>query len=231
MKLNKNLVKNYAISGSIIAIGKDLKSLCLNIKALILYFKNYYVISHKKNLKKFLHFGCGNDYKKGFINIDINKKADFYFDARNKLPFKNETIEYIYSSHFIEHLKNDELARHFKESFRILKPGGIYRMCAPDFLALINAYISKDSQWIKIVKEKIFLNFDYISSNLVSYGDYLDHFLHEEGSHKVFLDYERIKNLLINSGFKNNNIKLVKYNESIDSNKRENFSIYIEAEK
>jgi len=231
MKLNKNLVRNYTISGSIIATGKDLKSLCFNIKALILYFKNYYVISHQKNLKEYLHFGCGNDYKKGFINIDVNKKADFYLDARNKLPFKDKTIKYIYSSHFIEHLTNDELARHFKESFRILKSGGIYRMCVPDFLTLINAYISKDSQWIKTVKEKIFLNFDYISSNLVSYGDYLDHFLHEEGSHKVFLDYERIKNLLINSGFEEKNIKLVEYDKSIDSSIREKFSIYIKAEK
>jgi len=229
--MNKDLVKNFLFAGTIVAIAKDLKSLFFNIKSLILHAKNYYIIAHRKITEEYLHFGCGNDYKEGFINLDMNKKADFYLDARNKLPFKNETIEYIYSSHFIEHLNNDELSRHFKESFRVLKSGGIYRICVPDFLSLIKVYLTKDNQWIKMAEKEILFNFDYISDSLVSYGDYLDRALHENGSHKVFLDYERIKKMLINAGFKEDNIKLVEYDVSIDLDKRKNFSIYIETKK
>ncbi|MDD5638827.1 MAG: methyltransferase domain-containing protein [Candidatus Pacebacteria bacterium] len=186
MKINKDLIKKSIVSGSILAIGRDLKLLFFDIKSLILHIKNYYIISRRKILEERLHFGCGTDYKKGFINLDMNKTADFYFDARNKLPFRNETVKYIYSSHFIEHLKNDELSRHFKESFRVLKSGGIYRICTPDFKSSIRAYIQKDNQWIEMVKKEISFNFDYISDRFLSYGDYLDRVLHEYDSHKVF---------------------------------------------
>lgn len=37
--------------------------------------------------------------------------------------------------------------------------------------------------------------------------------------------------MLIDAGFKENNIKPVEYDASIDLSKRENFSIYLEAKK
>ena len=231
IKAFKNLIKDSIICGSLMAIARDLKSFYFDIKSSIFHIKNYYIISWRKITGERLHFGCGTDYKKGFINLDMNKLADFYFDARNKLPFRAETIKYIYSSHFVEHLKNDELMRHFKKSFRILQLSGIYRICVPDFVGSIKAYIGKDSNWLETVKKEILFNFDYISDDLLSYGDYLDRVLHEYDSHKVFLDYERIKNMLIYSGFEETNIHLVTYDPSIDLTKRKNFSIYIEAKK
>lgn len=231
MEINKNLIKNSIICGSLIAIARDLRSLYLDIKSSIFHVKNYYIISYRETAERRLHFGCGTDYKKGFINLDINKSADFYLDARNKLPFKDGAIQYIYSFHFIEHLKNDELIRHFKESFRILKSGGVYRICVPDFVNSIEAYIKRDNQWLETVKKEIVFNFDFISDDFISYGDYLDRVLHEYDSHKVFLDYEKIKNMLIYSGFQEMNINLSNYNPSIDLKKRKNFSIYIEAKK
>jgi len=229
--MNKSLIKNSIIRGSIIAIWRDLRSLYLDIKSSILHIKNYYIISRRKISGKCLHFGCGTDYKKGFINLDMNKSADFYFDARNKIPFKDGTIKYIYSSHFVEHLKNDELAEHFKESFRILQSGGIYRMCVPDFVNSMKACIEKDNEWLEMVKQEIPLNSEFFPNQFLSYGDYLDRCLHEYDSHKVFLDYERIKNMLIYSGFQEMNVNLVSYDSSIDLSKRKNFSIYIEVKK
>ncbi len=44
-----------------------------------------------------LNIGCGNDYRKGWVNIDFDKtvKADLYCDVRNGLPFADENVEYI----------------------------------------------------------------------------------------------------------------------------------------
>ena len=52
-----------------------------------------------KNKKMCLNIGCGNDYKKGFVNLDFNKaiRADIYADISQKLPFDNDTFDYIYS--------------------------------------------------------------------------------------------------------------------------------------
>ena len=69
-----------------------------------------------------LNLGCGKDYIKGFKNIDFNKniKADLYFDLNKKLPFKSNSIDYIFCSHTLEHL--DDPAKFLREVERILKP-------------------------------------------------------------------------------------------------------------
>lgn len=227
----KGIAKNSIFGGSIVAIIGDLRSLFFNFRSSVYHLKNYYCLSRKVPAEKQLHFGCGSDYKNGFINLDMNKSADYYFDARNKLPFGDETIEYIYSSHFVEHLSNDELMRHFKESFRVLRVGGIYRICIPDFESSIKAYIRRDYAWLEMFKNDWPLNYYFVPEHLLSYADYLDRSLHEYGIHKIFLDFEKTKNMLIHSGFQGVNINLVTYDPSIDRKERRNYSIYIEALK
>jgi len=60
------------------------------------------------NLMK-LNVGCGNDIKKGWINLDYHKKncADVVFNLNEiysgkKLPFKDNFFDYIYCSHVLE---------------------------------------------------------------------------------------------------------------------------------
>ena len=68
-------------------------------------------MTHLTKVKKFislstikLNLGCGPNLKKGFINIDLSKKANLRLDLRKPLPFKGNTVDYIYSEHFFEHL-------------------------------------------------------------------------------------------------------------------------------
>lgn len=224
-------IENSILGGSIVAIGRDCRSLFFDIKSAIFHMKNYFLLSRKTPAVRKLHFGCGSDYKNSFINLDLNRSADYYFDARNRLPFRDGTIEYIYSSHFVEHLSNDELMRHFKECFRVLKVDGIYRICIPDFESSIKAYIRKDYGRIERSKKDFPLNYRFIPEDLLTYADYLDRSLHEYGTHKIFLDYEKTKNMLIHSGFQEANINLADYDPSIDRKERKDYSIYIEARK
>lgn len=227
----KGIAENSILGGSIVAVVVDIRSLFFNLKSLAIHTINYCFLALKMPTERSLHFGCGSDYKLGFINLDMNKSADYYFDARNKLPFKDGTIEYIYSSHFVEHLSNDELMRHFNESFRVLKVDGIYRICVPDFVSSIRAYIGKDYDRLERAKRDWPLNYHFVPENLLSYADYLDRSLHEYGAHKIFLDFEKTKNMLINSGFQKANINLMTYDPSIDRKERRDYSIYIEARK
>ena len=59
------------------------------------------------------------NYLDGWINVDANMftaKCDVWADIRNKLPFKNDTIDILYSHHVIEHLP--DLYFHFQEMYR-----------------------------------------------------------------------------------------------------------------
>jgi len=76
-----------------------------------------------KKLKVYL--GSGLDYRKDYINIDFNKniKADIYLDLnKQKLPFKDNTVDHIKCYHLLEHFFQPEKV--LQEIQRVLKPNG-----------------------------------------------------------------------------------------------------------
>ena len=72
-----------------------------------------------------LNIGCGNKNDDGFIGIDIRECGqDLMWDVREGIPFPDESIDLIWSSHVIEHFNDAECEDLFREFYRILKPGG-----------------------------------------------------------------------------------------------------------
>jgi len=79
-----------------------------------------------------LNIGSGNDFRKNFINIDIRDvNGNMVWDVRDGLPFPDGSVENIFSSHFFEHLDEDEIAEFIPELFRVLKKGGIIDVWVP----------------------------------------------------------------------------------------------------
>src|ERR1044071_7865588 len=52
-----------------------------------------------------------------------------HHDLAHSLPFEDGVVDFVFSSHFLEHLFRDDARRVLRETFRILKPGGIARVC------------------------------------------------------------------------------------------------------
>lgn len=81
---------------------------------------------------KKLNFGCGEDLKKGFDNIDIqeNEKLfkSFNFDVF-PYPIKDNVYNYIWSRSVLEHL--DQPDKVLNELWRICKPNAIIEMIVP----------------------------------------------------------------------------------------------------
>jgi len=48
------------------------------------------------------------------------------------LPLEDSSVDYIFSSHLLEHLFRDEAGQFLRECYRVLKPGGSARICVPD---------------------------------------------------------------------------------------------------
>ena len=66
-------------------------------------------------------------------------------DCKKKLPFKNNSVDFLYTSHFVEHLKRYEAVDFLKDCFRILKLGGVLRICVPDIEKISKKYLAKMS--------------------------------------------------------------------------------------
>lgn len=68
-----------------------------------------------------------------------------YLDVRKRFRFPAEAIDYVYSSHLIEHLYPQEAAHCLAEIYRVLRPGGILRIAVPDLDVLVAGYDAKAS--------------------------------------------------------------------------------------
>jgi predicted SAM-dependent methyltransferase len=96
-------------------------------------YRLHYRIANKQRNKA--QIGSGPNYLDGFINIDGNfqRKTDYVLDVRVGLPFPDNSIEFLYSCHMMEHLHVTETIRLLKECWRVLVPNGYLRLTLPDF--------------------------------------------------------------------------------------------------
>ena len=92
--------------------------------------------------EKKLQLGCGRNWLEGWLNSDyFPRNSDILqLDVTVALPFENDTFDYIFSEHVIEHISYPEGAYMLEECFRVLKPGGVLRVGTPDLAFLVSLY-------------------------------------------------------------------------------------------
>ena len=88
----------------------------------------------KKELEKILlDLGCGNKKREGYTGVDICQQpgVDIVHDLRKKWPWKDNSVEDVVSSHFLEHLEWPERVFFFNELYRVMKPGSVAHIATP----------------------------------------------------------------------------------------------------
>ena len=148
-----------------------------------------------------LHIGCGGrNFGDDWIHIDGSGKneggdkridGDFkhikYHDIK-VLPFADETVDIIYSSHTFEYFDRDECIGVLKEWRRVLKKNGILRLAVPDFEAMAKLYINNNVSLQKFI------------GPLYGKWNVTDDFT---VYHKTVYDFDSLKNVLENNMFTN----------------------------
>jgi predicted SAM-dependent methyltransferase len=90
------------------------------------------------------------NYLPGWINVDANivtARCDVWANLEDPLPFRDETVDVFYSHHVVEHLPDRLLVCHFKELYRCLRPGGMFRVGGPHGHSAIKKYVEEDPSW------------------------------------------------------------------------------------
>ena len=120
-----------------------------------------------------LNIGCGPTGQiKGFVNLDnspsvilsrfphikniaynlgmiteeqfrANWSGVIKCDASKRLPYKDNSVDQIYSSHFLEHIPYNKGISTLAECYRVLKNGGVFRLVLPDLLWHAENYVKE----------------------------------------------------------------------------------------
>lgn len=89
------------------------------------------------------NLGCGARHHPAWINLDFHGdgRTVFPWDLRQGLPLPDASCDVVYSSHAIEHFDRKGACQFLAECHRVLKPGGILRLAAPDLEGIARAYL------------------------------------------------------------------------------------------
>lgn len=103
-----------------------------------------YLANH--SLRK-LQIGTGENPIPGWLNTDVEPVLPevVYLDAQERLPFEDQTFDYVFSEHMIEHIPYKHGLQMLKEIYRVLRPGGRVRIATPDLLKLVGLLAEEKS--------------------------------------------------------------------------------------
>lgn len=196
--------------------------------------------SNKQNLK--VHLGCGSDIKPGWINIDsglapwagVNTNPHqgavvIKHDLRRGLPLADDSCNFIYSSHFFEHLDYRDGLRLMRDCYRVLGPGGTFRVSLPNFKALFDAYLRADNNYVDLIN--IYDVNPDLEPGTDTLVDHVNYGAYQHGEHKCIYDEEKLTLILRRIGF--TSVAESHYHEELDPADpvRRRYSFYLEAIK
>jgi predicted SAM-dependent methyltransferase len=86
---------------------------------------------------KSLNLGCGNDYREGWVNVDVgNCKKDVEHNLENfPYPFQDSEFSTVLMQHCIEHISRENFPKCVRELHRVTAAGGKIYISAPYYLS------------------------------------------------------------------------------------------------
>jgi hypothetical protein len=92
-----------------------------------------------------LNFGCGTNRLPGWRNFDND------VDITRKLPFRDNSADFLFAEHVVEHVNYYQAIEFLRECRRVLKPGGIIRISVPSIENVLKrgdaAYFNFTTKW------------------------------------------------------------------------------------
>jgi len=170
-----------------------------------------YLAKHKERK---LHIGCGRNIRADWLNSDFYPRSGdvIHLDATGIFPFDNDTFDYIFSEHMIEHVSYLNGFKMLGECHRVLRNNGKIRISTPDLQFLIDLYRADKSglqiEYIKWATDNFIEGAPYYDDTFV-----INNFVRDWG-HLFIYDEKTLRISLERAGF--TNITKCELNESKD---------------
>ena len=170
-----------------------------------------------------LNIGCFTSFfmfHDTWVNIDkidlssvMQRRCSFlHHDVMTGIPYPDNSVAMIYHSDFFEHLSYHEAIAFLAECHRVLKPGGLMRVCVPDFYYIMEAYYADKMNSFDDVQPKEYVEVDSrsLKASMLLFGSVGSSQNAYQG-HQMMYDFDGLKETLETNGF----VDVV--NRSIDS--------------
>ena len=122
-----------------------------------------------------------------------------HLDATESFPFRDETFDYIFSEHMIEHISYSQGSQMLSECYRILKNNGTIRISTPNLAFLIDLYKEPKSdlqeRYVKWTTDTVLGFAPYDDSVFV-----INNFVRDWG-HQFIYDEKILSACLVKAGF------------------------------
>ena len=102
----------------------------------------------ERNSVRKLQLGTGANLLPGWLNTTLYPftPGSVFLDASQAFPIPDNSFDYVFSEHVIEHLEFEQAEWMLKESCRILRPGGRIRIATPDLRQIIALYTQPEQE-------------------------------------------------------------------------------------
>ena len=167
-----------------------------------------YLLSH--NVRK-LQLCCGDNYIDGWFNTDLienNIKGIHQLDVTKPFDIMDDSFQFIYLEHAIEHITIKDAEKMLLECRRILSKDGIIRIATPDLKKFVDKFYLSDSKiadryckWITDTFMPYYSKKGFYSKSLV-----INNLYHNWG-HELVYDFESLSLLLNDVGFRDIRLK------------------------
>lgn len=108
-----------------------------------------------------------------------------HHDLAYGIPFDDESVDFVYSSHFLEHLYRADAQRILSESYRVLRLGGTIRVSVPDLEYAVSLYHAGR-------RHEMLSNYFFVEDDASHYA-----------RHKYMYDFVLLSEALSTAGFSN----------------------------
>lgn len=231
MKKSKEKLLQFAgLSNEVFEIFRfELNTLFLRLNCRLNPIKKRTIHKYLKlsNLK--INVGAGPFGEDGWVNMDVFncKNISFTYDCRKKLPFRSLSVSKIRCEHILEHMDIEyEVPLFLKECNRVLATNGVLRIVVPDIEKFVSAYYLNNWSMLGMQQD---LTHDWQPA------DILTHTFRQGGEHKFGYDFNVMKRVLEEAGFKR--VERMEFGKSNDlelqndQKNHEKYSLYVEAIK
>lgn len=137
-----------------------------------------------------------------FIGLSLSQDNNYHIkhDVTHNIPLNDNTVDIVQSEDVMEHIEYEKLKNSINEIYRVLKPGGLFRLSMPDYVCdILYERSNKDENGNIIFDKGGGGSYDFKNKKVIN------------GGHVWFPTYKSVKLLLETTNFSNDNIEYLHY--------------------